>query len=117
MTHPELYEIVKDHADAWNYHFHIVGRGDGSTEFVRRYGNTSDNPSHVEMELLGLGVVWLICNSPTKNVEIHIFGSDGDEACVVHAKARRWRRSGEFTRQLGPLAAVYAAIAEVKAKA
>lgn len=109
MTNSELYEIVKNHQDVWGQHFHTVRRGDESTIFVRHYANAEGEPAHREMELLGLGVEWLLERSKSE-VVTHM---------VSHFFDRYITRAGcmNSTWQPSLLAAVYAAIAEVKAKA
>lgn len=118
MTHAKLYNIVEFHRDVWGEHFHTVRRGDESTEFVRHYTNDAGEPEHVEMELLGLGVAWLV---------------ETEKQSRIYAKGRCCTGFGTMTngRWLGQgdsiLASVYsligrlktsrAAIAEMKAKA
>ena len=108
MTHAELYEIVKDHRDVWGEHFHTVRRGDESTEFVRHYTNDAGEPEHVEMELLGLGVAWLVRTDGQFNAYGPV--SPGDTFDVPST-------TGAWGEGTSILAAVYAAIAEVRAKA
>lgn len=105
MTHAELYDIVKDHRDVWGKHFHTVRRGDESTIFVRHYANAEGEPAHREMELLGLGVAWLAKNGGSANIYPPMSGSP-DYFVSSDMSACSGRPS--------ILAAVYAAIAEVK---
>ena len=106
MTHAELYEIVKDHRDVWGEHFHTVGRGDGSTEFVRHFTNDAGEPEHVEAELLGLGVAWLVGNLGDTTIGKPNHGGYGVRDTWMFPHIHTWGGS--------LLAAVYAAIAEVK---
>lgn len=105
MTHAELYEIVKDHPDVWGQHFHTVRRSNETTELVRHFSNEQPEPEHLQAELLGLGVAWLL----ETTTEFHAEYKDGPQgfACMVLC--------GRYPREYKTkLAAVYAAIAEVK---
>lgn len=108
MTAAELYEIVTGHQDVWGKHFGIVKRSDGYVGFYRSFSNDELDPEHVENELLGLGVKWLVKNSDVLMHE-HLHGG-----YVVLPRFE----PGYDDKQpvMGPsvLAAVYAAIAYVK---
>lgn len=102
MTHAELYAIVKDHPDVWgevyrySEHFSAIFPRDISVE---------TSPEAASVGLLGLGVDWLL----DRTTEFHAEYKDGPRgfACMVligkHPRTYRTK-----------LAAVYAAIAEVK---
>lgn len=104
MNHTKLYEITKCHRDVWGKHFHSVGRSNGSTEFVRHYTNDAPEPEHVEAELLGLGVEWL-AEHASSMVFVGPVAHDNEYLICV---------SGVSGKAPSLLAAVYAAIAEVK---
>lgn len=106
MTHAEMYEIVKGHRDVWGEHFHTVRRGDESTEFVRHFTNDAPEPEHLEAELLGLGVAWLV-----DNLGDTIVGKPGRGGYGVRDT---WTVPHIHTWGGSLLAAVYAAIGEEK---
>ena len=107
MTHAELYKIVKDRRDVWGQHFTITVGHDGPVEFVRHFTNDAPEPEHLEAELLGLGVVWLVENGGRFNV----YGPmTPDDTFDVPTATKTWSEGTSI------LAAVYAAIGEVKGK-
>lgn len=105
MTNAELYDIVKDHRDVWWQHFDPIccfGH-----PYLTRPGmlETAGNEQHIEMELIGLGVAWLAKNGGSANIYPPMSGSD------------EYFVSSDMSACAGRpsmLAAVYAAIAEVK---
>lgn len=107
MTATELYEIVKDHPDVWGKDFVIVVRGDGTAGFFRQFSNDELDPEHVENELLGLGVKWLVENS--KHNSVAVARTLGDWQCITYTE-EQWCAT---LFGPSPVAAVYAAIAEV----
>lgn len=112
MTATELYEIVTGHQDVWGKHFVIVKRSDGYVGFYRPFSNDELDPEHVENELLGLGVKWLASGGGTGHSYIFgmIVGTNGAADIDVWAIS-----CGDINcRRTNILAAVYAAIAEVK---
>lgn len=108
MTHAELYKIVKDRRDVWGQHFTITVGHDGPVEFVRHFTNDAPEPEHLEAELLGLGVAWLVRTDGQFNAYGPV--SPGDTFDVPST-------TGAWGEGTSILAAVYAAIAEVRAKA
>lgn len=114
MTATELYEIVTGHQEVWGKHFVIVKRSDGYIGFYHPFSNDELDPEHVENELLGLGVKWLA------------FANAGD--WYVSSLQQNWHGETDIevtflcggrprscaVRRTSVLAAVYAAIAEVK---
>ena len=101
MTATELYEIVTGHQEVWGKHFVIVKRSDGYIGFYHPFSNDELDPEHVENELLGLGVKWLADTTTEFHSECH------DRMYLVPARKLTVPQSSF-------LAAVYAAIAEVK---
>lgn len=99
MTHTELYEIVKDHADVWDkvLEFHNGHWADPDET------NSWVPESIAEAALLGLGVEWLVENDKG----LMILPKDNSGNYRVSA----WSAACDSTPML---AAVYAAIAEVK---
>ena len=103
MTHTELYEIVKDHPDVWSK----VMEWDDPYWMDKEPPASYVSPAGAEAMLLGLGVAWLVEHKrePIMSKWKHGFGcwfpvSDG--LCSDNDAAKSL------------LAAVYAAIAEVK---
>lgn len=111
MNQTELYEIVKDHRDVWGKHFGTYHdrEYEGSTEFVRRESTDATNTIYVAAELLGLGVAWLV-----GNLGDTIIGKPNHGGYGVRDT---WMVPRVHTRGGSLLDAVYAAIAEMKAKA
>lgn len=108
MTHAELYEIVKDHPDVWGHHFIVEDYGGGLRRFVRHFTHQAEECEHAEMELLGLGVAWLVENG--RSARIYPPLPMRQEYFVGTDDCGDWQLPSL-------LASVYAAIAEVKAKA
>lgn len=105
MTHAELCDIVKDHRDVWGHHFYMLYSKGKYVELLRHDSNDPLEPEHVEIELLGLGVVWLVENGGRFNV----YGPmTPDDTFDVPTATKTWSESTSI------LAAVYAAIGEVK---
>lgn len=109
MTHDRIYENVQNHRDIWGQHFHTVRRGDESTEFVRHYSNDAPEPEYVEMELLGLGVAWLV-----ENRGVPALCVAGNKRYIASAMITELNSTTCNSNSI--LEAVYAAIGEVKGK-
>lgn len=108
MTHAELYKIVKDHRDVWGEHmFPQIHPLHGTIWWANRamFGMPA-NTQLVEPALLGLGVEWLVGHLGALN--LYAPAKPGGP----HEAVARGLSEGSSL-----LAAVYAAIAEVKAKA
>lgn len=112
MTHAELYEIVKDHRDVWGSILEFVPNTVGGGSFLEHDGkhfvDLSPGRFMAEFTLLGLGVAWLVRTDGQFNTYGPV--SPGDTFDVPST-------TGAWGEGTSILAAVYAAIAEVRAKA
>lgn len=112
MTHAELYKIVKDHQDVWGSILEFVPNTVGGGSFLEHDGkhfvDLSPGRFMAEFTLLGLGVAWLVENLDQATIGIH-----GGRFSVRDG----WMPPNVSANGGSILAAVYAAIAEVRAKA
>lgn len=114
MTATELYEIVKDHRDVWEDAIVLCRDGDKRyywASILQDYSLQCSDAA-AEVALLGLGVKWLASGGGTGHSYISgmIIGTNGAADIDV------WATSCEDINcpRTDILAAVYAAIAEVK---
>mgnify|MGYP000967116110 CR=1 FL=1 len=115
MTATELYEIVKDHRDVWEDAIVLCRDGDEQyywASMLQDYGSECGCDT-AEAALLGLGVKWLVERKAHPGTGYPI-GKDGSFSCWVDPKVGCdfWDR--RECRGPSILAAIYAAISEVK---
>lgn len=110
MTATELYEIVKDHRDVWGVTLHFDDYGCWVDSFSHPESLRDDT---AEVALLGLGVKWLAERRAQPQV---IARRDGTyRAHTEHECSPGGIMAFKYTgRGRTVIAAVYAAIAEVK---
>lgn len=113
MTNAELYEIVKDHRDVWGEHmFPQIHPLHGTIWWANRamFGMPA-NTQLVEPALLGLGVAWLVENGHRPS--LHKL-KDGRCTNWIDYDPNGPMDGGTEIVSKNLLAAVYAAIGEVK---
>lgn len=114
MTAAEQYEIVKDHRDVWGDAIVLCRDGDERYYWasILQEGGSECGCDTAEAALLGLGVKWLASGGGVGSSYITslLINANG------YADIEVWLNSGGDVnvKRTSPIAAVYAAIAEVK---
>lgn len=110
MTHAELYEIVKDHRDVWGRDLRHCDQYFASV--FPRDVSLETTPAVAKHALIGLGVAWLSRNGAAP----HLHGNTTNSKCRIGYAVTDKYGTADFWFKYADseLAAVYAAIAEVK---